>query len=507
MAFEPVYSELSPSYPLNLATGQAVVEARLLAAGFSVGKVLSASADVSVVPGEVFTGEARYNGKANFRVLVLDGDGVCRSLDYVAEFSDKLTGGEITAQTQPILGCSVLDTDIVLATESEIKLACVVEVRLIGVVDESVHCLTGGGDGIYTHDDRFDYARLSGRGVESHAFSDTVQAANIDEILFCEPRCVAVKRESGNDCVSVEGVIVNDVTARSADSVISVRCETPFSVELASLGTRSGDMCSMSVQITSSRVELIGGENNAVACDYTLSFNYCTFCEDSVNPVCDAFSVTNELLVSGESIKVRIPLNEDTFFERVEGKITLDDNMPAADKILAVCGQRLSITGAQAGDDKLTVEGMVAAGIVYCSEEGQKASAAVELPFSITVSAPLKENDIVTAKGIVSGVSVKVRRDGELDIKADIAVEYSALREEVKYVISELSLGEERALPTGAVAIHIARKGETLWDAAKALGTTPENVLLQNPGIVLPLAGGERVVTYRCLGEDGSLLK
>ena len=94
-----------------------------------------------------------------------------------------------------------------------------------------------------------------------------------------------------------------------------------------------------------------------------------------------------------------------------------------------------------------------------------------------------------------------IRRDGELEIKADIAVEYSATRSEVKYVICELALGEERALPTGAVAIHIARKGETLWEAAKALGTTPENVLLQNPGISLPLSGGERVITYRCLSN------
>ena len=179
MAFEPVYSDLSPSYPTQLAAGQAVIEARLLPAGFTVGKVLSASADVTVVPGEVFTGEARYGGKANFRVLVLDGEGICRSLDYVAEFSDKLTGEGITAQTSPALSCCVLDTDIVLATEHEIKLACVAEVKLSGVGGESVRCLTGGGDGIYTHDDRLDFTRLSGSCNESRSFSDTVDRKSV----------------------------------------------------------------------------------------------------------------------------------------------------------------------------------------------------------------------------------------------------------------------------------------------------------------------------------------
>lgn len=498
MAFEPVYSLLSPSYPQRLASGQAVIEARLLPAGFTVGRVLSASADVGVVPGEVFTGEARYSGKANFRVLVLDGDGVCRSLDYVAEFSDKLTGENITAGMQPVFGVSVLDTDIVLATEHEIKLACVAEVQCSGVGGAPVSCLTSGGEGVYTHDDRVAFTRLSGRGNESHSFSDTVAVPGMEELLFVEPRCVVVKRAVDTDCVRVEGVIVTDVTGRSGDTVLSVRQETPFSAELSAAGAHGGDVCVMQAAVQSSRAELTFGDEPSVVCDVSLSFSYCTFSEDALDPVCDAFSVTHELLISGESVKVPLPLGDETFFERVEGKVTLDDNMPPADKILAVCGCRLGLTDAIAADGKLTVEGMAECALVYATEEGQKASATVQLPFSLTVSAPLREGDVVSAHGVITSVDVKVRRDGALEIKADIAVEYSATREEVKYVITDLAQGEERALPTGAVAIHIARKGETLWDAAKALGATPETVLLQNPGIELPLNGGERVITYRC---------
>lgn len=501
MAFEPVYSLLSPSYPQRLAAGQAVIEARLLPAGFTVGRVLSASADVGVTPGEVFTGEARYSGKANFRVLVLDGEGVCRSLDYVAEFSDKLTGEGITASTQPLLQACVLDTDIVVATEHEIKLACVAEVRMFGVAGDSVSCLTSGGEGVYTHDDRLDFTRLSGRGTETQSFSDVVDATGIEELLFAESRCVVVKRVPDTDCVRVEGIVITDITGRSGDSVRSLRQETPFTAEVATAGAHAGDICTAFASVTSSRAELTFGEPASVACEFTLSFTCCTFTEDVLNPVCDAFSVTNELLISGESVKIPLPLGDETFFERVEGKVTLDDNMPVADKILAACGSRLGITDASASDGKLTVEGMAECSLIYCSEDGQKASAAVQLPFSLTVSAPLKAGDVVSARGVVTGVDVKVRRDGSLEIKADIAVEYSACREEVKYIIADLALGEERALPTGAVGIHIARKGETLWDAAKALGATPETVLLQNPDITLPLAGGERVIAYRCLSK------
>ena len=501
MAFEPKYSALTPAYPQRLAAGQAVVEARLLPAGYTVEKVLSASADVTVAAGETFTGEARYNGKATFRVLLLDGDGVYRSLDYVAEFSDKLTGSGITVNTQPFLSCNVLDTDIVLATASEIKLACVVEVCLMSVVTEQLHCLSDGGEGIYTHDDRLNYTRLSGIGHESHSYSDTISAAAADEILFCEPRAFVVKRIPDTDCITVEGIIVNDILVRCGEQVSSVRTETPFTAQLTAAGTKQSDICEVTVRVEQCGVELVTGENAAIACDYTLAFDYMAFTEDAENPVCDAFCVENELLIEGRTVTMPFPLGAETFFERVEGKITLDEAMPAADKISAACGSRLSITGAFASEGKLTVEGMAAMGIVYLSEEGQKASAAVELPFSITVSAPLKEGDEVHARGCVTNVEVKVRRSGELDVKADIAVEYESYRPESKYLIENIAIGEAHSLPTGAVSIHIARKGETLWEAAKALGTTPENVLLQNPDLTLPCAGGERVLTYRCLSK------
>lgn len=500
MAFEPVYSDLSPSCPAVIAAGQAVIEAKLLPTGFTVAKVLSASADVTVRSGEVFTGEARYSGKAYFRVLVLDSDGICRSLDYVAEFSDKLTGEDITSQTKPTLVCCVLDTDIVVATEHEIKLACVAEVKLIACRAQSLRCLTAGGDGIYTHDDRLDYARQSAAGCESSLHSDTV-SINADEILFCEPRCCILRRTVSADVVSVEGIVINDITARSGDTVVSVSHETPFNASFAAPGAHGGDILTCSAQIESCKAELVTGENATVALDYNIEVCYQTFTEDVCNPVTDAFSVTNELNINGKSVTVSAPMCDETFFERVEGKIRLDDNMPVADRILSVCGSRLSVTNAIAGDGKLTVEGVAACNVVYSAEDGVKSSAAVELPFSITVSAPLKSGDSVMASGIVTAVTVKLRRDGELELKADIAVEYRASRAETKYVIDELTVGEERSIPTGAVAIHIARKGETLWEAAKALGTTPENVLLQNPGISLPLSGGERVITYRQLAK------
>jgi phosphotransferase system HPr-like phosphotransfer protein len=215
--------------------------------------------------------------------------------------------------------------------------------------------------------------------------------------------------------------------------------------------------------------------------------------------VTDAFSVTNELKSTGESLEVCRNKQNATFADRVEGTVTLDINMPSADNVLAVTGAKLNIASAAATDGRVSYDGVVSANIIYyAAEENQKASVAVELPFSINSECRnAADGDTVTAKGAVTMVTTKIQRGNEIQIKADIEIEYVLSGSETRYVITELSLGEERVLPSAAFSVHIAKGGETLWDVAKSLGMTPELVLTQNPGLGLPLIGGERVIAYR----------
>ena len=94
-----------------------------------------------------------------------------------------------------------------------------------------------------------------------------------------------------------------------------------------------------------------------------------------------------------------------------------------------------------------------------------------------------------------SEVSMPEVRDDE------VLLEIYAAGSSTKCVITDLSEGEARIIPSSAISVHVARPGETLWDVAKATGSTPELVMLQNPDLELPLKGGERVLVYRYLSK------
>ena len=503
MAFEPVFEMTKPESLRRLCSSQAVVEAKLLpSSGATIARVLSIATDCTVSPSEVFAGEARYNGRVCFKVVFADSEGGNHSMDYNADFTDKLSCEQIVAGIRPVISASILDTDVVGVDEREIKLACVVEVNLDAVMGNGVNLLTGGGENIYTHDDKIEYTRLVCDGTDSFAVSDSMTDVKCKDILLAEPRIILSSVRAGLDSVVVDGKIICDLCCEGDDGLImSYRQTTGFMQEISCSGVRDDNFAIGRASLTTYKAVLeTSGEQSAITFDYGVSVSVQAFADESVNAIVDAFSVQNELLTAGESFAVYRNRLLQTFSDRVDGSVTLDINMPIADNVLAVTGSKLNVANATASDGKITFEGVASCNVIYYSAEADtNSSVAVELPFSFSTTAKVGEGDEITANGTITSVVAKIRRGNEIDIKAEIEIETLATSVDTEYVITELKLGEERALPTSAFSIHIARGGETLWDVAKSLGTTPELVLTQNPSLSLPLCGGERVIAYRNL--------
>lgn len=503
MAFEPVFETTKLDNLKRVCSSQAVVEARLLpSGGASISRVLSIGTDCSVTPSEVFAGEARYNGKVSFQVIFVDTEGANHSMDYSADFTEKLTNDSIIAGLKPVITANILDTDIVSVDERELKLACVVEVSLDAVLSENINILTNGGNDVYTHEESIEYAKLVSEVNETFIVNDTITDVECTSIMLTEAKVVVTNRRASIDSVVIEGRIVNEIVCQSSDgAIMSQEHVTNFVQEVSAPNAREDySVAAFATLVTKTANLESDGDKGAIVLEYQLLVEGKVFADAQANPVVDAFSVTNELLQSGQSVNITKAVTQATLSDRVEGSVTLDINMPAADAVLAVTGTRLNVANITPTNGRLNYEGVASCNIIYLNtEDNSKNSVAVELPFSITANANVEEGDTVYVKGVITHVSTKIRRGNDIDIKADIELELLAVSVDTKYVITELKLGEERALPTSAFSVHIAKSGETLWDVAKSLGTTPELVLSHNPGIALPLNGGERVITYRHL--------
>ena len=132
--------------------------------------------------------------------------------------------------------------------------------------------------------------------------------------------------------------------------------------------------------------------------------------------------------------------------------------------------------------------------VYYNAEKNAVDSLSFRLPFSMPLSVHTDaKNAHVTA--CVTDVAVRVRRESVFDIKAEIAFTVMSSTPQSCRIIESVGMGEAIPRPDASVIIHIAKAGETLWQAAKALCCSPERVEQQNDATA-PYAGGERLVNF-----------
>lgn len=501
MAFEPVYDTAVFDTYRRLGTGQAVVEARLLPRPETrIAKVLSTSSQISIGAAEAFTGEARYSGRVNFKVLFETTEGGVEMLDYNADFSDKIEANGVGAATKTCFSASILDMDIIAAEEDVVKLAAVVEVTLYGCDRENIKYLARGGESVYTREDRVKCCNLVAEANDTFIVSDTVTDLNGCEIIATEAEAFVSRIDSFDESVAITGETVATLVLRSQSGALSSkRIYIPIDWQCRADGARAGDITTGGICVKNVSVSMSGGGEETVAeLELTLKADVLVFRTDEITPSIDAFCLENELLSTVQSVEISMPKGDVTITDTVEGNVAIDEKLPLADAISGVFGSRVSISNVLSGDGRVTVEGMLGCNIVYVNTERGSNTVFAQVPFSLALNADgVEEGDFVTAVAGVKDVNVKIRRGNELSLRGDICIRLTPVKTGVSAIISEIKVGETKQPREAAISVHIARKGETVWDAAKALGLTPEEVTRQNPDVAMPCAGGERLVAYR----------
>ena len=508
MAFEPKYDVIKNDYKKKIGAYQVVVEARLRPdGGVGISKVLSITCDTRISNSEALSGEARTGGTVVFKVLFSDGEGKLHCLEDTAEFSEKISDACITPVSRLNFSAAVLDTDTVNVTQSEIKLAAVVEVCAEIFASDSAGYLTGGGGEIYTQVEKIEHSSLITNLSDEFLVSDEAEPKEaVAKILITEAAAFLTDVKPALDSILLSGRIIGAVTYETDDAQIKTyNIAQEFSQEVPALGTRDEHKVCASVKVKKFvvRYEPLdeAGEKGIFKTDCAIEVSGAVFNDITAEAVTDAFSIDSEIQIAGESFTVNKYCETLRREEKIEGTAALDAGMPNIDNILTISASRVNIANAYADAGKIVLEGVVATSVIYYNNEFEtRNSVTVELPYSVAVPAQnITGAHTVIARATAVSLNAKPKRGAEVDITAYVMFETEIYSGSLCYVIKEINIGAARDSGLAAIAIHIAKEGQTLWEVAKALTTTPEIIMTQNPNLKLPFAGGERVMVYRSI--------
>ncbi|MDR3022132.1 MAG: DUF3794 domain-containing protein, partial [Clostridiales bacterium] len=455
MNFLPEYQISRPDSLLRLAVGQVVVETLIIPKSDApIEQILSISTNTVVNPAEVFVGEARYHGTMFYRVLYVDNSGQNHFLEHNVDFSDKFNHDGIVQATRPIFSSYALDTDTISVSPTEIRLATVVEVQMDAVVNNAIHHLSTGGEGIYTNTLPIDFSKVLHDGVDSFVLSDNFVDPKAIRTLSAEATAILKSSVPGLDVVVCSGTLVSNICFETEGGMFKTLFHSiPFVQEVGAPGVNAQSTVFASVDIKSFKVGECT-EGGSINLEAQLNVRVIAFSQSEFVPVIDVFSVTHDLVAKPQShnfstVKMQL-FGED----RVEGSVSLQDNLPLADTIMAVNGNRLNISQARSNGNSIVVEGVFSSNIVYYNaDQNSKNSLKVELPFSISIAVAsgnstyvLNDLNQIIPSASVLNVTTRIRRGNEIDVRVDVGFSFVVSESKSVTVIKELEMGAEREL-------------------------------------------------------------
>ena len=510
MASEQKHEEIIQEHFKNITPNQVAVEARLQPeTDVKIAKILTISCDSEILAYEALAGEVRYNGRANFKVLFVDSDGATNSMDYNADFSDKVVDEAIMPSSECLIDANTLDTDTVSVTQAEIRISAAVEINCKVAVSEHYNLIKESSEDIYTQTDELEYDVISAKGGETFYVSEEFEPKdNIVNILLCEATNITVDVSAGLDCVVCNGIIDLNVIYTTENGIIkNENFATEYSHEINASGARIDDKVVYIIKINSFTVTLtddLSSNHKIIKGDFKMQAECRTVALTKAVAIIDAFSVSKEIKITGESIDFKKFAGSKRFDEMIEGTANLGDDLPSVDKVICLTSSKVQVANIYNEGDKLTIEGVLHTGIIYWNNEYEtRNSVSVELPYSLTVKCDLPEGTLeFDGNACIVKITARPKKSGEVELSANVKFCVNVYCKKVGYYIKDIEIGEFKVTHESAIAVYITRQGEKLWDVAKALHTTPQNILANNPDLKEPLPSGERILIYRQISAD-----
>lgn len=493
MLIKPQYDTYRYTSELCKIQSQSIVECRLPSGEISSVVTVYARA----VPEETscLDGEVKYSGKLYLTVVYKDLDGkICRA-ERGAEFFHKAQDERITPAC---FAKTVFETDGVKTRRegSGFYISVVVSAKIALYGSAQMEYLVGG-DGLVVKKSTAEVVKtvcVSGETEEEDAFETDGIA---DVLLHSECANIAQAYLSSGK-VTVIGEILSSLCLLKGEKVVAYERQIPFTVELPVDEWMEKSPVRAKTEIKSAQITVTTDEekNKSKASVSLVLYTECLLYKKEEVGVCDdVFSPACNLLVKKEKVGGRYLTNAQRFSERVGGTASMSVAFDGEFTLQSVIRSKVEITCKRVATG-FEAEGYIEAETAIECAEGIK-NAVVTLPFVFPMQADDGELEL---DAVVYGLSV--RRNGEL-IEADATLKVTANEyqsQDYEYV-NGVEEGEKYPETTSAISIYIPTEGDGLWEIAKKLKRTPEDVQKSNPTLEFPVKKGERLFIYRQLCE------
>lgn len=494
MSIKPQYATYRYTSELCQVTAQSIVECRLQSGEIS--SVLTVYAHA--VPEELTCadGEVKYSGKLYMTVVYRDLDGkICRA-ERGAEFYHKANHEGIVPTS---FARAVFKTEGIKHRRegSGFYISVVVQADLTVYGTKERECLIEG-ENLIARPVKSELVKtlcVSGETEEEDSF----EIDGIDDLLLHVERAEVAQCFVANGKVSLIGEIVMELLALKGERLCSYERQVPFNVELPVEDCSDKLPVLPKVETKSATLNLTTDEETGkcrLHAALTLRSECLLYITESVDCVDDVFSTECELELKKEKTSSKYLTGVQRFTERIGGTVSTSLSYDGDFSVLAVTNPSVEIT-CKKKENGREAEGYVEAEAILQTEDGVK-SAKISLPFLFPLQADGEE---VKVEGRIYGLSLR-RIGGKLEGDGTLKVSVASYTYKQSEYVCLAREGRAYEKNCQAISVFVPTEGDGLWEVAKKLKCSQEDVLKNNPELKFPVQKGERLFIYRCLADE-----
>lgn len=485
MSVKTQFSTLSYLKRAAVVKAQSIVEIRLNEP--TVGEIVAVYPEVFTNTLDISSGRVTYSGRLIVTVVYTDEAGKLCRIQKGAEFSHFADDENLAPALNGVCNLKCERTQVKRDGSAHL-LAVVIGAEISVYGNSQIEYLSGASGAVCRNADKTVYNTVNFSG-ESEV-DDDFELSGVSDVLIPAAEAIVTDCRTRAGRVEISGEIYMNLLAMRDSAPVSMDRTVPFKAQIEcpeAVLERAG-VCRAEVRDVSVTAK-VNEDRGTCEVDFsaTLSFNGQYSEPEEAVVIEDAFSLDGNLNLTCDEIDGNYFTGMKIISERITGLCACKAKLDYTCNFLAAVLPKAEYTRGEDG-----VEGSITATLLYEQNEEIR-SAEVNLPFTLKLDA----NACGDVKAVVCGLSIRQRAEGECEAEAVIKLAVPVCEKAVVKFITHIDETETDCAPLAAISVYVPAAGDGLWETAKKLKQSPEDIQKTNPDLNFPLSGKERILIYR----------
>jgi len=456
--------------------------------------ILSLGAKANFISADKESDGVRYKGRVVFNIVYLL-EGEVRRKELGIEFSDfcKVDNLE-TAQ----LRSNLLVEGVSAKKGEKLSLEAIVSV-CIKVERTEENSLILHRENCLTHSKEEEITQLVSNLNQNFKIDDELEInKELKNVLCSGAEAQIYSSQCGLGNIICDGEIVLSLALLPKEEKSDIIKETrkiPFRLELEDSALSINDLACSEAKVEGVTLKVVIDEEKSktnVSSQVDLTVYGKAYKVTSVAYLDDIFSVDKKLSVTKENLLVKTFIKQRALNQKISGKAFCIP--PENSRIVCTLEDRVYGIGYKEEEDKIVLEGVASCYILFNDiNSGAICSKLAEMPFVVEFN---KENVLGELNVVCRGLQAKIRND-EVELEGEVSISHNCYKEKTFSAVIAVEEGEDLEKDLSAFKIYNPQEEDSLWEVAKVLRVTEQEILEQNPDLTFPLKGSEKIIIYK----------